>query len=275
MQISSQHLGNFMILLFGATRTLQPDLQVYPRIDKCNNNSLTKHSFTKARIMKGMVNRRRFPPPHCPPTPFRNLWYREANQHPSLPWNLITHGFLDPSAFPEECLSNIYRREHQKRRTLGRGIADNDISETGVSERAKGTLIIEPRFFTPCESPTCEFSHRTQWNVAILQSPQRSSFQLRAQSWKRSWQWVPGAVQNVKTESTRGKKVVISTLFQLFWLIFNSVSNFAKLERTPLGGLKGRKWNGQFEVNPLKMAILSVPQREKLHVAGVENIGAH
>ena len=22
------------------------------------------------------------------------------NQHPSLPWNFITHGFLDPSAFP-------------------------------------------------------------------------------------------------------------------------------------------------------------------------------
>ena len=31
-----------------------------------------------------------------------NEWsrsYREMNQHPSLPWNFITHGFLDPSAF--------------------------------------------------------------------------------------------------------------------------------------------------------------------------------
>ena len=27
--------------------------------------------------------------------------YREINQHPSLPWNFVTHGFLDPSAFPE------------------------------------------------------------------------------------------------------------------------------------------------------------------------------
>ena len=27
--------------------------------------------------------------------------YREMNQHPSLPWNFITHGFLDASAFPE------------------------------------------------------------------------------------------------------------------------------------------------------------------------------
>ena len=34
----------------------------------------------------------------------RNEWsqrYREKNQHPSLPWSFITHGFLDPSAFPE------------------------------------------------------------------------------------------------------------------------------------------------------------------------------
>ena len=31
-----------------------------------------------------------------------NEWsrsYREINQHPGLPWNFITHGFLDPSAF--------------------------------------------------------------------------------------------------------------------------------------------------------------------------------
>ena len=26
--------------------------------------------------------------------------YREIKQHPSLPWNFVTHGFLDPSAFP-------------------------------------------------------------------------------------------------------------------------------------------------------------------------------
>ena len=33
-----------------------------------------------------------------------NEWsrsYREIDQHPSLPWNFITHGFLDPSAFPD------------------------------------------------------------------------------------------------------------------------------------------------------------------------------
>ena len=28
--------------------------------------------------------------------------YREINQHPNLPWNFITHGFLDPSTFPEK-----------------------------------------------------------------------------------------------------------------------------------------------------------------------------
>ena len=28
--------------------------------------------------------------------------YREINQHPSLTWNFIAHGFLDPSAFPDE-----------------------------------------------------------------------------------------------------------------------------------------------------------------------------
>ena len=33
-----------------------------------------------------------------------NEWsrsYREINRHPSLPWNFITHGFLDPSAVPD------------------------------------------------------------------------------------------------------------------------------------------------------------------------------
>ena len=36
----------------------------------------------------------------------RNEWswsYREINQHPNLPWNFITHGFMDPSAFPDKC----------------------------------------------------------------------------------------------------------------------------------------------------------------------------
>ena len=36
-----------------------------------------------------------------------NKWsrsYREINRHPSLPWNFITHGFLDPSAFPDSFL---------------------------------------------------------------------------------------------------------------------------------------------------------------------------
>ena len=35
-----------------------------------------------------------------------NEWsrsYRKINQHPNLPWNFITHGFLDPSAFPDQC----------------------------------------------------------------------------------------------------------------------------------------------------------------------------
>ena len=27
--------------------------------------------------------------------------YREINQHPSLPWNFVTHGFLHPSALPD------------------------------------------------------------------------------------------------------------------------------------------------------------------------------
>ena len=27
--------------------------------------------------------------------------YRVTNQHPNLPWNFMTHGFLDPSAFPD------------------------------------------------------------------------------------------------------------------------------------------------------------------------------
>ena len=28
--------------------------------------------------------------------------YEKINQHPNLPWNFVTHGFLHPSAFPEE-----------------------------------------------------------------------------------------------------------------------------------------------------------------------------
>ena len=31
----------------------------------------------------------------------RSRSYKEINQHPSLPWNFITHGFLDPSVFPD------------------------------------------------------------------------------------------------------------------------------------------------------------------------------
>ena len=47
-----------------------------------------------------------------------NEWwrsYKEINRHPSLPWNYITHGFLDPSAFPDKncppvevCGTNVY-----------------------------------------------------------------------------------------------------------------------------------------------------------------------
>ena len=28
-------------------------------------------------------------------------WQGDKSQHPNLPWNFMTHGFLDPSAFPE------------------------------------------------------------------------------------------------------------------------------------------------------------------------------
>ena len=31
----------------------------------------------------------------------RSRRYRVTNQHPGLPLNFMTHGFLDPSAFPE------------------------------------------------------------------------------------------------------------------------------------------------------------------------------
>ena len=27
--------------------------------------------------------------------------YRVTNQHPNLPWGFMTHGFLDPFAFPD------------------------------------------------------------------------------------------------------------------------------------------------------------------------------
>ena len=35
-----------------------------------------------------------------------------TKQHPSLPWNFVTHGFLDPSAFPDyHYTQNYYRTE--------------------------------------------------------------------------------------------------------------------------------------------------------------------
>ena len=33
--------------------------------------------------------------------------YKEINQHTSLPWNFITHGFLDPSAFPDNVVPKM------------------------------------------------------------------------------------------------------------------------------------------------------------------------
>ena len=33
--------------------------------------------------------------------------YTETNQHNNLPWNFISHGFLDPSAFPDFLLTRI------------------------------------------------------------------------------------------------------------------------------------------------------------------------
>ena len=36
--------------------------------------------------------------------------YKETNQHPSPSWNFITHGFLDPSAFPDFCLRAILQK---------------------------------------------------------------------------------------------------------------------------------------------------------------------
>ena len=54
------------------------------------------------------------PPPFCGGVIFLqgNEWprsYREINQHPSLPWNFITHGFLDPSAFPDLLTRRLLR----------------------------------------------------------------------------------------------------------------------------------------------------------------------
>ena len=45
------------------------------------------------------------PTPHLKPSE-GNEWSRscrEINQHPSLPWDFFTHGFLEPSAFSELC----------------------------------------------------------------------------------------------------------------------------------------------------------------------------
>ena len=45
----------------------------------------------------------------------RNEWlrsYRVTNQHPSLPWNFTTHGFLYPSAFPDFLLLGLSLTTH-------------------------------------------------------------------------------------------------------------------------------------------------------------------
>ena len=36
-----------------------------------------------------------------------------TNQHPSLPWNFMTHGFLDLSAFPEAVMVNYRAVPHR------------------------------------------------------------------------------------------------------------------------------------------------------------------
>ena len=42
---------------------------------------------------------------------------REINKQPSLPWNFITHSFLDPSAFPEGCLKVLFQLSGMFRRS--------------------------------------------------------------------------------------------------------------------------------------------------------------
>ena len=75
-----------------------------------------------------------------------NKWsrsYREVNQHPSLPWNVITHGFLDPSAFPESyCRKKSLRGSVPEPRNDSRESGDpresaNRFARIGPSEQRK------------------------------------------------------------------------------------------------------------------------------------------
>ena len=81
-----------------------------------------------------------------------NEWsrsYREITQHPSRPWNFITHGFLDPSAFPEIrlCGSRVklllpLTGEGQQKpvREWGGAILHNELSlRIGASRRTRAT----------------------------------------------------------------------------------------------------------------------------------------
>ena len=40
--------------------------------------------------------------------------YKVTNQHPNLPWNSITHGFLDPSVLPDKHKMSDHRIAHLK-----------------------------------------------------------------------------------------------------------------------------------------------------------------
>ena len=39
--------------------------------------------------------------------------WRVTNPHPGLPWNFMTHGFLDPSAFPDKTTTGDGRTDRQ------------------------------------------------------------------------------------------------------------------------------------------------------------------
>ena len=70
------------------------------------------------------------------------------NQHPSLPWNFITHGFLDPSAFADHLMARTPLHEFIRGRELNPNIFFSNFSgASGISRQNPG--ISRPKSLIP------------------------------------------------------------------------------------------------------------------------------
>ena len=79
-----------------------------------------------------------------PSEPFRS--YRVTNQHPNLPWNFMTHGFLDLSSFTKakfDC--HRFSQEKHHLETLSPSSSPRPPPHTQVLFSVAGTLVRQER----------------------------------------------------------------------------------------------------------------------------------